>query len=197
MNHVCSDQTRHSRVSRAFLTHSFSISLACGCFSFLALSRSKNRSLSRPSASPSLSEIIVWCWNGSSFLSFSASCRKRMKAEQVNFDICQWSKWQSVIYCLFFFSPQPGALLPARHLSPPGRHSFASERSARPGYWCWSCEGWGKEGHLKFFISFCCLFWSKILDPTSNKLQDTTSVYIHKYRHDVEPVQQFFFIIFT
>lgn len=104
MNHVCSDQTRHSRVSRAFLTHSFSISLACGCFSFLALSRSKNRSLSRPSASPSLSEIIVWCWNGSSFLSFSASCRKRMKGEQVNFDICQWSKWQSVIYCLFFLT---------------------------------------------------------------------------------------------
>lgn len=65
-------------------THSLSISVACGCLSFLALSTSRKRSLSRPSASPSLSEISVWCSNGNSFFSFSASWWKQTTARVIS-----------------------------------------------------------------------------------------------------------------
>ena len=54
-------------------THSLSISEDWGCPSFLALSTSRKRSFSRPSASPSFSEISSWYFKGSSFFSFSAS----------------------------------------------------------------------------------------------------------------------------
>lgn len=76
--------------------------------------------------------------------------------------------WLAFMFVLVLLIPQPAALQTGGCSSPPGRHSVASGRSARPGYWPGSCRARGeKKSQIRSLIDHpsVLLRVSKILPP--------------------------------